>query len=177
MVPFSLMMARIVELDESDQILEVHDLWIKPIWRNFVTHDIEVEISRIPMFANFESKLYDLEEGLDIEYTLDQIDWIDEEARFFIMERGSWKKESSLLEKAGLNVSKFIEDTGDEYWNPIIPDTFVWEKWNANWEGLVYPEEISMGVLIIGNRTTLLLNIFLMDISETGMEGWRFYQG
>ena len=73
MVPFSLMMARIVELDESDQILEVHDLWIKPIWRNFVTHDIEVEISRIPMFANFESKLYDLEEGLDIEYTLTKL--------------------------------------------------------------------------------------------------------
>ena len=57
MVPFSLMMARIVELDSNDQIQEVSDLWIKPNWKNFVTHDIEVEVSRIPMFAKYEQTI------------------------------------------------------------------------------------------------------------------------
>ena len=151
MVPFSLMMARIVELDSNDQIQEVSDLWIKPNWKNFVTHDIEVEVSRIPMFANYESKMKELLGEIPTErrrydqYILDQLDWVDEEARLFITERDSWKKESSLLEKAGLDISKFIEDTENEYWNPVIPSTFVWEKWEGNWEGLVYPEEIIDG--------------------------------
>ena len=108
---------------------------------------------------------------MDIEYTLDQIDWIDEEARFFIMERGSWKKESSLLEKAGLNVSKFIEDTGDEYWNPIIPDTFVWEKWNANWEGLVYPEEILDGRVDYWESHNVIAQYFSNGHFRDG--GWK----
>lgn len=130
MVPFSLMMARIVELDKSDQILEVHDLWIKPNWRNFVTHDIEVEVGRIPMFASYElifSELLSDDEFHD-KYLLEKLDYLDEEAKFFIMERGSWEKESSILQKAGLDLSKFIKDNENEYWNPVIPNTFNWNS-------------------------------------------------
>ena len=130
MVPFSLMMARIVELDKSDQILEVHDLWIKPNWRNFVTHDIEVEVGRIPMFASYElifSELLSDDEFHD-KYLLEKLNYLDEEAKFFIMERGSWEKESSILQKAGLDLSKFIEENENEYWNPVIPTTFNWNS-------------------------------------------------
>jgi len=143
MVPFSLMMARIVELDSNNQIREVSDLWIKPNWDNFVQHGIEVEVSRIPMFANYEYKIRELlkisellQDEDDLTQTgllkilrkqmLDQLDSLDEEARSFITERDSWKKESSILKKAGLDLSKFIEETENEYWNPIIPSTFYW---------------------------------------------------
>jgi hypothetical protein len=131
MVPFSLMMARIVELDSNDQIQEVSDLWIKPNWKSFVTHDIDVEVSRIPIFANYELKIAELSDKNNqpefIKVLIDQLDYQDEEARFFIMERDSWEKESSLLEKAGLDISKFIEETENEYLNPVIPVTFTWD--------------------------------------------------
>jgi hypothetical protein len=109
----------------------VSDLWIKPNWDNFVTHDIEVEVSRIPMFANYEFKISELLRDLvvgDDPTALDQLDYLDEEARSFITERDSWKKESSILEKAGLDLSKFIEETENEYWNPIIPSSFNWNS-------------------------------------------------
>ena len=140
MVPFSLMMARIVELDVNDQILEIHDLWIKPNWKNFVTHDIEVEVSRLPIFANYESKISELLQDGDAhdKYLLDQLDYLDEEARFFIMERDSWENESSLLEKAGLDISKFIEETENEYLNPVIPPTFNWNS-EPDMDNLMYP--------------------------------------
>ena len=140
MVPFSLMMARIVELDVNDQILEIHDLWIKPNWKNFVTHDIEVEVSRLPIFANYESKISELLQDGDAhdKYLLDQLDYLDEEARFFIMERDSWEKESSLLKKAGLDISKFIEETENEYLNPVIPPTFNWNS-EPDMDQLMYP--------------------------------------
>ena len=140
MVPFSLMMARIVELDVNDQILEIHDLWIKPNWKNFVTHDIEVEVSRLPIFANYESKISELLQDGDAhdKYLLDQLDYLDEEARFFIKERDSWEKESSLLKKAGLDISKFIEETENEYLNPVIPPTFNWNS-EPDMDQLMYP--------------------------------------
>ena len=139
MVPFSLMMARIVELDKSDQILEIHDLWIKPNWRNFVTHDIEVEVSRIPMFASYglifsellrDDEFHDKEGTIPIDeqYLIEKLNNLDEEAKFFIMERESWEKESSILQKVGLDFSKFIEGNKNEYWNPVIPNTFNWNS-------------------------------------------------
>ena len=221
MVPFSLMMARIVELDSNDQIQEVSDLWIKPNWKNFVTHDIDVEVSRIPMFASYELKFSELLLSADthgnyhqrrgsehsrrgelesrflLELNSDRKDpleiiliaeevaelsiirglrmletcithhtnnftsrqhnlflrsqkalfrrhsraildylFVDEEAQSFITERDSWNKtpgfgmvsgtELSFLEKSGLDLSKLIEETENEYWNPIIPPTFNW---------------------------------------------------
>ena len=104
MVPFSLMMARIVRVKGSE-IEEVSDLWIRPNWTGFLTHDIEVEVSVLNHFSQvsmIDKKMFNQLE-------------VDEELGDFIYSK--WGKSPGTYQNNS-------ELESQDYFNPIIPLTY-----------------------------------------------------
>ncbi len=127
MRPFSIMMARIVELDSDGRINSIDDLWIKPKWKDYLGMDIETGINVIDHTNRMRKK------G-SLEHIRNHCSNDSELCELLISWGGLSKRENQLVQSLD-NSLKSDED----YLTPIIPKTFDFE--GKEWSGSVYDKK------------------------------------
>lgn len=116
--PFSLLMARIVEVS-GDDVEEVYDLFIKPKWAELLSHSIDVEISLVKRFHGAEKAQSHFSEYEEIEPWIFEIENSDEEVVQFL-------KDSERFEEMFENWP--IDNVDENFFMPAIPSTYSWDR-------------------------------------------------
>ena len=140
--PFSLMMARIVELCPRNGVEEVYDLFIKPKWEPTLNHKISFQVSVIKRFhgAALAQRFYEENHP----------EWLEERDRQLETNSGGkfdrlepWKFE---LENSDEEVIEFLKGSGkfgdmfdlhdkeaiyEDFFIPAIPRTYSWDDTGA----------------------------------------------
>ena len=137
--PFSLMMARIVELSSQNAVEEVYDLFIKPKWEPTLNHKISFQISVIKRFHGAALAQRFFQEN--------HSQWLEERDRQLEINSGGkfnrlepWKFE---LENSDEEIIEFLRESGkfgdmfelhdkeaiyEDFFIPAIPRTYSWDS-------------------------------------------------